>query len=61
VTANHTFNAQVAFGVDSLRAYGEFQLVQPQFDIPVASIAGGTMRLRDELKLSFYVVARNAG
>jgi len=59
VTSNHSFNAQVAFGVDSLRAYGEFLLVQPEYGIPVASIAGGTMRLRDELKLSFYVVARN--
>ena len=58
VTANHTFNAQVAFGVDSLRAYGDFLLMQPAYEIPVANIAGGTMRLRDELKFSFYVVAR---
>ena len=61
VTAIHAFKAQVALGVDSLRAYGEFVLMQPEYDIPVASIASGTMRLRDELKLSFYVIARNAG
>ena len=58
VTASHQFTAQVAFGVDSFRAYGEFLLLQPVYGIPIASIAGGTMRLREEIKISFYVVAR---
>lgn len=54
----HTFVAQVALGVDSARAYGEFKVRQTDYDIRVASIAGGTLRLQDELKFSFYVVAR---
>jgi polyisoprenoid-binding protein YceI len=58
VSADHSFNALVAFGVDSFRAYGEFLLMQPAYEIPVANIASGTLRLRDELKLSFYVVAK---
>ena len=58
VTANHLFNAQVAMGVDSLRAYGEFVLLQSDYRMPIAAIAGGTLRLRDELKFSFYVVGR---
>ena len=58
VTGTLSFNAQVALGVDSLRAYGEFLLMQPDYGMPIASIAGGTMRLREELKLSFYTVAR---
>lgn len=60
VTAQHSFNAQVAMGVETLRAYGEFLLMQPNYGLPIASIAGGTMRLREELKLSFYVVARKS-
>lgn len=60
VTSTHAFNAQAAMGVDSLRAYGEFLLMQPEYNIMVASIAGGTLRLRDELKCSFYVLARKS-
>jgi polyisoprenoid-binding protein YceI len=52
--------AQVAIGVDSARAHGEFVVRQSDYDIPIASIAGGTLKLLDELKLSFYVVARKA-
>jgi len=58
VSGTHAFNAQVAMGVDSLRAYGEFMVSQPEYGIRVASVAGGTLRLRDELKFSFYVVGR---
>lgn len=60
VTNNHSFFAQVAFGVDSFRAYGEFTILQTDYDIKVASIAGGTLKLQDELKCSFYVVARKS-
>jgi polyisoprenoid-binding protein YceI len=52
------FTSQVAFGLDTFRAHGEFIILQPDFDIAVASIAGGTLKLRDELKFNFYVVAR---
>ena len=33
-------------------------LLQSDYGIRVASIAGGTLKLQDELKFSFYVVAR---
>jgi len=61
VTNNHSFFAQVAFGVDSFRAYGEFTLLQTDYGIRVASVAGGTLKLQDELKFTFYVVARKKG
>jgi hypothetical protein len=48
----------VAFGIDSFRAYGEFTLLQSDYGIRIASIAGGTLKLQDELKFSFYVVGR---
>jgi polyisoprenoid-binding protein YceI len=57
VVNDHAFTAQVALGVDSARAYGEFKVRQTDYAIRVASIAGGTLRLQDELKFSF-VVAR---
>jgi polyisoprenoid-binding protein YceI len=58
VTNSHSFSAKVAFGADSFRAYGEFTILQTEYGIKVASIAGGTLKLQDELKCSFYVVAR---
>jgi polyisoprenoid-binding protein YceI len=58
VTNGHSFYAQVAFGADSFRAYGDFTLSQTDYAIKVASIAGGTLKLQDELKCSFYVVAK---
>ena len=61
VTNNHSFFAQVAFGVDSFRAYGEFTLLQTDYGMHIASIAGGTLKLQDELKFTFYVVARKKG
>jgi len=53
-----SFVAQVVFGVDSYRAYGSFTIFQSDYGLKIASIAGGTLKLRDELKCSFYVVAR---
>jgi polyisoprenoid-binding protein YceI len=58
VTNHHEFFSQVALGVDTARAYGNFSLRQSDYNIPIASIAGGTLKLQDELKFSFYVVAR---
>jgi len=60
VSNDEDFVAQVSFGVDSARAYGTFTLLQSDYDIRVASIAGGTLKLQDELKFSFYVVARKS-
>lgn len=60
VSNSHTFFAQVAFGVDTFRAHGEFTLLQTDYGITIASIAGGTLKLQDELKFRFYVVGRKA-
>ena len=37
-----------------------FTILQTEFGIKVASIAGGTLKLQDELKCSFYIVARKS-
>jgi polyisoprenoid-binding protein YceI len=58
VNNTQSFAAQVAFGVDSFRAYGEFTVLQTDYGITIAQIAGGTLKLQDELKCSFYVIGR---
>jgi polyisoprenoid-binding protein YceI len=58
VSKDQNFVAQASLGVDSVRAHGSFTLLQSDYNIRVASIAGGTLKLQDELKFTFYVVAR---
>lgn len=42
---------------DTLRANGEFTIRQTDFRIRLVSAAGGTIKLKDELKLRFDIVA----
>lgn len=58
VSNNHSFVAQVAMGPDTARAYGEFTIRQTDYDIRIASVAGGSLKLQDDLKFSFYLIAR---
>lgn len=57
VTRPLTINAQLEFGDRVLRAKGAFSLKQISFDIKPVSIAGGTIKVKDELKFTFDVVA----
>jgi len=43
---------------DSLRAYGELAIRQTDYRIRLVSVAGGALKLKDELKLSFDIAAR---
>lgn len=58
VTRACVIDAQVIAGADTLRASGEFTLRQTDFSIKPVSAAGGTIKLKDELKFSFDIVAR---
>lgn len=49
--------AQVTVNGDGLRARGEFSLRQSDYNIKPTSVAGGTLKVRDELKLSFDIRA----
>ncbi len=46
---------------DSLRAQGEFSLKQTDFGIKPFSAAGGTIKLKNELKFSFDIAAQKEG
>ncbi|HTX36278.1 MAG TPA: YceI family protein [Bryobacteraceae bacterium] len=44
-------------GQDFLRANGEFTIRQTDYGMRLVSVAGGTLKLRDELKFSFDILA----
>lgn len=58
VSRNLTIPARVALLGDMFRASGDFTLSQSDFGIKPVSVAGGALKLKDELKVSFEIVAR---
>jgi len=60
VTRIQMVSGQVTIGPYSLRATGNFEVRQSNFDIPVPNVAGGLMKIRDDLKFAFYIVARQS-
>jgi polyisoprenoid-binding protein YceI len=59
VTHNVPVIAQVTTSGDLLlRASGEFSVLQSEYGIPPVSVAGGALKLKDELRFSFDIVAR---
>jgi polyisoprenoid-binding protein YceI len=61
VTHSQAIDARVSFGDNTFRAHGEFVLFQSDYGINIASIGDSTLKLRDELKFSFFVVGRKKG
>ncbi|HTW58759.1 MAG TPA: YceI family protein [Terriglobales bacterium] len=58
VTRSLPVSAKVLLNGDSLRASGEFSLRQSDYGITLVSAAGGTIRVKDELKFTFDIAAR---
>ena len=58
ITRKQRISAQLALTGDMLRAFGEFSILQTDYRIKLASVAGGALKLKDELKFSFDIVAR---
>lgn len=63
VTLAQPISARVTMGRDGLglRAAGEFPLRLSDYQIGPVSAAGGTIKLKDELKISFDLSARKQG
>lgn len=57
VTREHSFTSQVVVRPDVLRANGEFKVKQTDFGIPLITAGGGLIKLHDDLKFHFYIVA----
>jgi polyisoprenoid-binding protein YceI len=58
VESQETIQAQLILSDGSLRAYGEFRLRQSGYGLTIASVAGGLLRIKDDLKFVFFFVAR---
>lgn len=58
VTRNAPVTAQVALTGAMLRAYGEFSILQSNYGISPVTVAAGALKLKDELKFTFDIVAR---
>ena len=58
ISRSQPINVRVAVLGSMLRASGEFSLNQTDYGIKLVSVAGGALKLRDELKFSFELVAR---
>ena len=59
VTRNQPIVVRVAVLGNMLRASGDFSLDQTDYNIKLISVAGGALKLKDELKFSFEIVARS--
>ena len=57
-TRRQPITARVSMLGSMLRASGEFTLDQTDYNIKLVSVAGGALKLKDELKFSFEIVAR---
>jgi polyisoprenoid-binding protein YceI len=60
ITRTQRVPGQVFMLGDTLRAQGEFQVRQTDFGITPVSVAGGALKIKDELKCSFDLLARKA-
>lgn len=61
VTRRHQFDAQVVAGEDTLRGHGDFTVKQTEYGLRIATVAGGTLKMKDEVRISFYIIGRKQG
>jgi len=58
IAKNHTVSADLSVKGDVLRATGSFSLQQSDYGIKRVSAVGGALKVKDELKFSFDIVAK---
>lgn len=58
VTRNQAVSARATLQDEVLKAAGEFSVLLSDYEIKPVSAAGGSIKLKDELKLSFDITAR---
>jgi len=61
VQQRQTFNAQLTASDSMLRGHGEFSIRQSDFDIKLVAVAGGALKVKDEVKVTFDILARKSG
>lgn len=58
VTRQQSVSARVVLDGDTLRAFGDFSVMQTDYELKLASVAGGALKVKDEVKFSFNILAR---
>jgi polyisoprenoid-binding protein YceI len=58
VTQVHSFEARAVNMDPTVRIFGDFTLHQSDYGMKQFSVAGGVLRLKDELKFKFELIAR---
>ena len=54
----HPISARVLLHGDMLRASGEVPIRQPDYKLKLVKVPGSMMKVKDEVKLTFDIVAR---
>jgi polyisoprenoid-binding protein YceI len=57
-TKSQSITCQVSLNGDTVRGYGEFTIKQTEFGIRLVSVAGGTLKVKDEVKCAFDITMR---
>ena len=60
VTRKQPVTVRIAMMGERLRASGDFSMRQSDYGIKPVSVAGGALKLKDELRFSFDVIANSA-
>jgi polyisoprenoid-binding protein YceI len=58
VTRPQPVTARVSLSEESLRAFGNFSILQSDYELKPVTVAGGALKVKDELKFSFNILAR---
>jgi polyisoprenoid-binding protein YceI len=58
VAKRHQFDVQVVAGEDTIRSYGDFTVKQSSYGLQIASVGGGAIKVKDDVRVSFYIIAR---
>ncbi len=58
ITNPQPVQARAVLDGDSLRAFGNFSVLQTDYGLKLVTAAGGALKVKDEIKCSFNIVAR---
>ena len=58
--SNISINGEVTLNNDGLKAKGDFAIKQSDYKIKLVSVAGGTLKIKNEVKGRFDILARSA-
>ncbi len=53
-------DTQVMIGEETLKAQGAFSVLQTDYSLTIASVAGGSLKVKDELKCGHFITGRRA-